>query len=185
MNVIEPVKNKWKGWMIVAVVMGIDPSLTGTGIVVLENNCLVFSDTLETKERGIARLLTLQQELEAKLLEHKPDLVVIEGYAFARSNQAHQLGELGGMIRLLLTQKQVPWIEVPPTQAKKFATGKGNAPKDLILMHVYKRWGAEFSSSDEADAFVLAKIGQAVLGDIKGLTQEQVKIIKAIKKAAA
>ena len=171
--------------MNVSVVMGIDPSLTSTGLVVLENDCLVSSGTLEVKEKGIARLLALQKELEAKLLEYQPTLVVVEGYAFARANQAHQLGELGGMIRLLLTQKQVPWIEVPPTQAKKFAAGKGNAPKDLILMNVYKRWGVEFGTSDEADAYVLARIGQAILGDLKGLTQEQVKIIKAIKKAAA
>ncbi|CEP67860.1 Crossover junction endodeoxyribonuclease RuvC [Moorella glycerini] len=163
-------------------VMGIDPSLTSTGLVALENGNLILHETLEVKEKGIARLLTLQNILERRLFAYKPDLVVVEGYAFARSNQAHQMGELGGMIRMLLTQKRVPWIEVAPTQVKKFATGKGNSPKDIILRDVYKRWGVEFDSSDEADAFVLAKIGQAVLGDIKGLTQEQVKIVKAIKK---
>lgn len=168
-----------------AIVMGIDPSLTSTGVVVLENGNLILHETLEVKEKGIARLLTLQNILQNKLQLFSPSLVVVEGYAFARSNQAHQMGELGGMIRMLLTQKQVPWLEVAPSQAKKFATGKGNAAKELILMNVLKRWGVEFDSSDEADAFVLAKIGQAVLGDIKGLTQEQVKIVKTIKKKDA
>lgn len=166
-----------------AVVMGIDPSLASTGLVVLANGNLILHETLEVKEKGIARLLTLQNILEERLIAYNPDLVVVEGYAFARSNQAHQMGELGGMIRILLTQKRYSWIEVAPTQAKKFATGKGNAPKDIILRDVYKRWGVEFDSSDEADAFILAKIGQAVLGDVKGLTQDQMKIIKAIKKA--
>lgn len=167
------------------IVMGIDPSLTSTGLVVLENGNLILHEILEVKEKGIARLLTLQNILEGRLFAYKPDLVVVEGYAFARSNQAHQMGELGGMIRMLLTQKRVPWLEVAPTQVKKFATGKGNAAKELILMNVLKRWGVEFQVSDEADAFVLAKIGQAVLGDIKGLTQDQVKIVKAIKRKTA
>ena len=68
-------------------------------------------------------------------------------------------------------------------QAKKFTTRKGNA-ESLILIHVFKRWKVEFSSSDEADAFVLAKISRWP-GDVKGLTREQIKIIKAIKKVAA
>ncbi len=166
-------------------IMGIDPSLTSTGLVVLENGNLILHETLEVKEKGIARLLTLQNILEGRLFAYNPDLVVVEGYAFARSNQAHQMGELGGMVRMLLAQKRVPWLEAAPTQVKKFATGKGNAAKELILMNVLKRWGVEFQVSDEADAFVLAKIGQAVLGDIKGLTQDQVKIVKAIKRKTA
>lgn len=164
------------------VVMGIDPSLTSTGLVVLSNSELISSETIGIKEKGIARLLELQNILEGRLFTYKPDLVVIEGYAFARSNQAHQMGELGGMIRMLLTQKRVPWIEVAPTQVKKFATGKGNAAKDLILMNVYKRWGVEFDSNDIADAYVLARIGLAVSGDMKGLTQDQVKIVKAVRQ---
>ena len=164
------------------VIMGIDPSLTSTGLVVLSNSEVISSETIEVKEKGIARLLRLQDILSDRLTNFAADLVVIEGYAFARANQAHQMGELGGMIRMLLTTMRVSWIEVAPTQVKKFATGKGNAAKDLILMNVYKRWGVEFESNDIADAYVLARIGLAVLGDIKGLTQDQVKIIKAIRQ---
>lgn len=166
-----------------AVVIGIDPSLTCTGLVGLENGTLVLHNTLEVKERGVERLLRLESMLQGKLREYKPSLVVVEGYAFARANQAHQMGELGGMIRMLLAKLGINWIEVAPTQVKKFCTGKGNAAKDLILMNVYKRWGVEFQVNDEADAYVLAKIGQAIMGDIKGLTQEQIRVIKAIKKA--
>ncbi len=162
--------------------MGIDPSLTSTGYVVLNNSKLVVSGTIPVKETGIKRLFYIKHELHGLLIDHAPALVVIEGYAFARVNQAHQIGELGGMIRMLLAEGFYRWMEVAPTQAKKFATGKGNAPKDLILMNVLKRWGMEFGSSDEADAFVLAKIGQAVLGDTRGLTQSQLDIIKSLKK---
>jgi crossover junction endodeoxyribonuclease RuvC len=91
------------------------------------------------------------------------DLVLLEGYAYAAQNQAHQIGELGGVIRRMLHKRMQRWIEVAPSQVKKFAAGKGNAKKDLIIMQVYKRWGVEFTNSDEADAFVLAKIGQALV----------------------
>ena len=39
---------------------------------------------------------------------------------------------------------------------KKYATGKGNCEKNLILLSVYKNFGQEFKSDDIADAYVLA-----------------------------
>jgi hypothetical protein len=49
-------------------------------------------------------------------------------------------------------------------------------------MNVYKKWGVEFSSSDEADAFVLAKIGQALLGGNEDLTKYQAEVIDELRK---
>lgn len=162
--------------------MGIDPSLTSTGYVILDKNEIVVNGIIMAKESGIARLFSIKREIKELLVDFSPKLVVIEGYAFARANQAHQMGELGGMVRMLLDEGFYRWLEVSPGQLKKFATGKGNSTKDVILMHVYKRWKVEFNDNNIADAFVLAKIGQSVLGDTKGLTQDQLDIIKALRK---
>jgi crossover junction endodeoxyribonuclease RuvC len=125
--------------------LGIDASLTGTGIAYIINNMLIQKNRLNTKSTGVKRLIEIEDKLKASIDSFAPNLVLIEGYAYAAQNQAHQIGELGGVIRRMLHKSMVPWIEVAPSQVKKFATGKGNAKKELIIMNVYKKWGVEFT----------------------------------------
>ena len=90
-------------------------------------------------------------------------LVLIEGYAFgAKGSSGISLGELGGVTRLALWDEKIPYIEVPPTQVKKFITGKGGAQKDIVLKEVFKRYGADFDDNNIADAFALAQLGRAI-----------------------
>jgi len=60
--------------------------------------------------------------------------------------------------------------------------GKGNATKEKVAVGVYKRWGQEFTTNDEADAFVLAKIGQAYLCGTDGLTAFQKEVIENLSE---
>ena len=87
---------------------------------------------------------------------------MIEGYAFAQASQAHQLGELGGVLRTMLYELGIRVLEVGPGQLKKFASGKGNTKKEQMALAIYKRWDREFATNDEADAFVLVQIGRGV-----------------------
>ena len=170
-------------------VLGIDLSLTGTGVVHLVLGKPVIRVRIESKQKGTARLIEIEEKLKSIINAHPLlDLVLIEGYAYAAANQAHQTGELGGVIRVMLNKKMLRWIEVAPSQVKKFAIGKGNAKKDLVLLNVFKKWGVEFETSDEADAFVLAKIGQALLNDDHdqnnkdSLRQYQLEVIEELYK---
>ena len=164
-------------------VIGLDMSLTGTGVVALRDGKLLENMRIEPKAKGgVPRLLEIEKEITAHLACVKPQLVIIEGYAFARPNQAHQIGELGGVIRRMLVIGGWRYIEVAPKMAKKFCTGKGTAPKEIILQQVYKRWGAEFQTSDEADAYVLAKIGEALLAKERTLTAFQAEVIHELEK---
>ncbi|MDN5324059.1 MAG: crossover junction endodeoxyribonuclease RuvC [Clostridia bacterium] len=163
-------------------VLGLDISLNGTGAVILKNDVIQYHHRFEPKSIGIERLIEIEEYVTDLIETNLLDLVVIEGYAFARANQAHQMGEIGGVIRRRLHKLRIPWIEIAPNQVKKFASGKGNCKKDLILMNVYKRWRVEFQSSDEADAFILAKIGTILKGYTESLNQKQSEVIKALKK---
>ena len=69
-------------------------------------------------------------------------------------------GELGGVIRRALYLQGSTYVVVPPASLKKFAA-KGNAKKDEVRLEVYKRWGVEFETNDEVDAYVLARIAYA------------------------
>lgn len=96
----------------------------------------------------------------------RADLVAIEGYAYARPNQAHQIGELGGVIRHNLWTHGIPYLDVPPSNVKKYATGKGNASKDDVVDAAYRRGGDLYqgSSNDEADAFWIWALASELAG---------------------
>lgn len=102
-------------------------------------------------------------------------MIVLEGYAYARTSQAHQIGELGVVLRVMFHELGLQVLEVAPAAVKKFATGKGTAKKEDMAVAIYKRWKKEFGTNDEADAYILAKIGEAYhLGlYVEGLTAFQ------------
>ena len=162
---------------------GIDASLTGTGVAYLIDKKLQRVSLLASKKIGVQRVVDIEDKLKHHIDACPAGLILIEGYAYAAANQAHQIGELGGVIRRMLHRRNVNWIEVAPSQLKKFATGKGNCKKDLVLLNVFKKWGVEFQTNDEADAFVLAMIGQALLGiDIGYGAQYQSEVISELLK---
>lgn len=92
------------------------------------------------------------------------DLVVIEDYAYSRANQAHQIGELGGVIRLAFHEAQVPFVVAAPTARAKYATGKGTAGKSEVLAAAIRRLGYEGHDDNEADALWLRAMGLDALG---------------------
>jgi crossover junction endodeoxyribonuclease RuvC len=140
--------------------MGIDPSLTGTAIsVVNEDGELQFSQVLHNKFTGPERLIYIRDIVEKVIQNFIPVGIVIEGYAMGAKFGREAAGELGGVLRVLFCQMQIPYNVAAPMQLKKFITGKANAEKDHILMAVYKKFGYEFVTNDEADAYVLARIG--------------------------
>ncbi len=154
-------------------IIGIDASLTATGWCVLDGEH-VDTGRIRSKLKGVERLLEIEGELLKMLTAFNPALVCIEGYSFGSKGMAvYQIGELGGIIRRLLHVHSIPWIEIAPVSVKKFATGKGNTKKEQVIAHVLSRWGVHFDTSDEADAFVLAKIGEALLKGCEGLTKAQ------------
>ena len=156
-------------------ILGIDPSLTATTYCRLGEKTHSFG-TITTKLKGVERLLFIEEQLQTAVTVDKLDLICLEGYAYARPNQAHQIGELGGAIRKLLWLSKIPWVEIAPAAVKKFATGKGNADKNLVLMNIYKRWGVECANDNQADAYALAKIGWELVepSDCLPVFQEQV-----------
>lgn len=140
-----------------------DLSLTATG----------WADThgtgrITVASTGVDRLWELRDEIHDIIAaaQHRfPDLAVIEGYAYGRPNQAAQLGELGGVVRLLLRDADVPCAVVPPSSLKLYATGKGNASKDLVRDCARDRLGLPAGvSSDECDAAWLRAMGLDHLG---------------------
>ena len=66
---------------------------------------------------------------------------------------------------------------------KKFITGKGNAPKEFMLMEVYKRFNEEFRDNNICDAYCLARVGDMIINPNDQLLSYQQEVInKLIEK---
>jgi crossover junction endodeoxyribonuclease RuvC len=121
------------------------------------------SGTFKPKGKGAPRLLDAAAHVAT--LVYRCDLVLIEGYSYSsRASRAHSIGELGGVVRAHLHTMGIPVVEIPPSNLKKFATGKGNAKKDLVLVEAVKRLGYEGSSNDEADALWMLNMARVHYG---------------------
>ncbi len=138
--------------------LGVDASLTSTGLAFLEEKGLATC-TLAPKCRGTERLDWYEGAMTDALRVYRPTAVILEGYAFARPNQAHQMGELGGVLRLLFWRAGLPLYLIAPNTLKKFVTGHGQGGKGPIPLYLFKRWGVTVEQEDEADAAGLAFLG--------------------------
>lgn len=163
-------------------IVGIDLSLTSTGISL--SNCQV---AVSSKYRGIERIADLTDQIFNVMTNAFPVdtvAVVVEGYSFAsRSSHAHSAGELGGVFRYRLWLQGIPWIDVPPTNRAKFATGRGGASKTEVVSSVSARTGLVWSgkgADDMCDAFILEEMGKTVLG--KGQFSWPAKNLEALDK---
>lgn len=157
-------------------VVGIDLSLTSTGIAVIHSDGSVAlqriqskgtnADSLETRHlrlRGIAAQVVNTAD------DEQPDLVVIENPAYSRvGGSAHDRSGLWWMVTSKLIARGHQVVTVPPSCRPKYATGAGGGPnsgKDRVLAAVIRRYPqADVTGNDEADALILAAMGARHLG---------------------
>ena len=144
--------------------MGLDLSLTGTGIVVIDDTpSVVFADTCgfklkrtATVRAKIERMNSIAVKVIKAAREYSVTVIGIEGFAYAAKGAQNDLGELHGVVKsqILLGLNLVPVI-VAPTSARKTVLGKGNFPKKMILDELTKR-GYNVSDHNQGDALVVA-----------------------------
>lgn len=178
--------------------IGIDPSLTSTGIVILKGDDIVESRTLpnNSADNIITRVRKIRDEI-SKEINRMIDsdgrgigynvIASIEGFSYgSKGRSIFDIGYLGWRIREDLVEwsrgTRMKWIEVPPSNLKQYATGKGNAAKEVVMMNVFKRWNEEFDDNNQADAFVLAKIGKTYLEQEDDIAEFQKAAMESIRK---
>lgn len=147
--------------------IAIDASLTNTAVCLYQRDGTYQMKCFGSKPApGLARFWRYR-ELVSSIEQFVPSdaRVFLEGYAFgARGAAILSIAEFGGMLRDVLIDRLCGLTEVPPTVVKLFAAQKGNADKRAMAVAAVKRWGVEFPTDDEVDAFALAKLGACVLG---------------------
>jgi crossover junction endodeoxyribonuclease RuvC len=168
----------------VTIAMGLDLSLTGSGVAVLRSPERVAfsddpaaevytfgergsnSDTLYERIERIERLVELILGVVHNSMEW-PDVVMIEQPAYDQSTgKTHDRSGLWwDVVRSLAKIKAIPVIEVGTSKVKIYATGKGTNRKDAIMAAAIRRYPEiEISNNNESDAAVLAAMGMRLLG---------------------
>lgn len=172
-------------------VLGVDASPRSTGMMVLQPQEGGLKQDMRWCERaiqiegctGIDRGVRQVEVLDEVLVTLAPELVVFEGYAFVFRGAIRQIIEVGTCLRLACMRRNLPILEVAPLQLKKFVIGLGKGKKDMMRLHVFKRWGYENDCDDIVDAFALAQVGLAFLGEKpETWTGKQLEVIKVLHK---
>ena len=102
------------------------------------------------------------------ILSHAPtrhlgNKLAIEGYAFGAKGQVFNIGENTGILKYKLAEYVANDIIVyAPSEIKKFATGKGNANKELMNEAFIEETGSDLSKWFEFDPYT----GQSPVSDI-------------------
>ena len=167
--------------------IGIDLSLNATGLVLLESRVTGPHVIFEQEVKGLGEGIVKKDAIVSKILEEldawEPDRIVVEGYSLGKNmSSTIPLVEIGALLRFGLYMSKRKWMDPNAPQLKKFATGKGNSPKDMVMMHVLKRWGHESKTNNTADAYVLACMGLAHANQLKGVTLDQRTIVGNVKQ---
>jgi len=153
-------------------VIGIDPSLTGTGYAFIDNDGTVADlATIKTETTTddiasrLARFDFILSEFGSAI--DYADLVIIEQPAYSsRSGKQHDRSGLWWyLVQHVVEFQRTPIVEIEPHCRAKYATGKGNAGKDQVLAAVVRRYlSADVEDNNQADALVLAAMGARWLG---------------------
>ncbi len=147
-------------------ILGIDPGLRLTGYGVVDYATLkpVLIDggviRLDDKASLAARLVELDHELDAILIEHKPEVCAVEQlYShYAHPRTAILMGHARGVILLAAARRGVRVEQFAANRVKQSLTGHGHAAKHQMQRAIQDLWKlpAPPEPPDVADALAVA-----------------------------
>ena len=145
-------------------IIGLDPGLgtTGWGIVAKAGNRLshVANGQVKTDPNAplAERLVTLDRELAAVILAHRPDAGAVEEVFVNKNPQSTlKLGQARGVCLLALARAGVPVTEYATRLVKKALVGTGAAEKAQVqAMLGVLLPGVKLAGPDAADALAVA-----------------------------
>jgi len=145
-------------------VLGIDPSLRGTGygiIRVEKSNFTTLAQGTITCPKDWERsrcLAKISQTLREVLQKHPPDICVVEGIFFAQNlKTAIIMGEARGAALAVVAEGGVDIYEIATRKVKQAIVGYGAAQKIAVAKMVQRMLNlAELPAPDAADALALA-----------------------------
>ena len=158
------------------VIMGIDQSLTGSGVVIMAGEKLLYHTVIKSNVTfgdTYHRVHLIAQELVEIAVKYKPTLFRIEGVALQAKGHVADLGGLQHVIiNRLVYGCDMAYEVITPASLKRLATGHGGATKwDMLealpekiqetfsMCYKFGKWGTlkpTGNGFDATDAYHLA-----------------------------
>ncbi len=123
------------------------------------------------------RLVLVKQAVAA--MSADVEFAALEGYSYDSVGRVFELGEIGGVIKVLLLERGIKYVVVPPVILKKFATGTATASKEAMLSACTER-GARPADDNQADAFFLAHVARACVRDV-ATSRREMDVVRYLK----
>ncbi|MDC3250048.1 crossover junction endodeoxyribonuclease RuvC [bacterium] len=153
-------------------ILGIDPGSVKTGYAIL-----TIEPSPRVYEYGIIkapaswpvykRLGKLKSQMDEILKSHNPSVVAVES-VFVHQNvkSALVLSQARGTFLASCSERDMSFLEYPPTTIKKAVAGKGHASKESVRQMICLHLGLEETptSLDASDALAIAWTG-AIFGE--------------------
>ena len=137
-------------------IIGLDLSLTAPGMAMIDG-----IEVLKPKTTGVQRL-TLIRDWVLLGVGARTSIAMLEGYSYAsKFSRAHSLGELGGVVKVALAERDITIGIVEPKLLKKFATDNGNASKGDMLKAALRSGYDDTTDDNAVDAWWLRQFGIA------------------------
>jgi crossover junction endodeoxyribonuclease RuvC len=146
-------------------VLGIDPSLRGSGFAVLDYGNGNSAQIIESATLKLHRKLSMPEclgaignQVDDFLNQHSVDHVAIEQTIYVQNFQTAQiLGAARGAAIAAAAMRGLPIFEYAPLRVKKAVVGKGRASKEQVARTVQNITGTDFELRfDESDAAAVA-----------------------------
>jgi Holliday junction resolvasome RuvABC endonuclease subunit len=158
-------------------VVGIDPSLSGTGIAAVSGSMVIDYygwTTKKTEQKRNSRLSWMKFPAKADERDRvwrtetvagwvsdvvlylqrkyrKDAFIALEGYSFnSRSSRASDIHELCGLIKLHLWREEIPVRIYPPSTLKMAVTGRGDADKGDMKIACFRKFNLEVTEIGSA-----------------------------------
>ncbi|MDR0595354.1 MAG: crossover junction endodeoxyribonuclease RuvC [Puniceicoccales bacterium] len=146
------------------IIIGIDPSLRGTGIAILESRGnrinFIFSKRLSLAPRFsfYGCLGKIFKEVDEIIAKYCPDYAAMEETIFVQNYKiAQTLGSVRGTIIAALMGRGIEICEYPPLRIKQAVTGIGRASKEQVMGTIKNLLNIDREiSTDESDAIAVA-----------------------------
>lgn len=165
--------------------MGIDPSLTKFGVIALDQSGdIVLNRVIKSSPEEVMmlpqrmkRIHDIISQMKEACDSTKPELICVEHYIIGmKSKGTTDRIELGGLLRYVLWREGYRVVEVNQSTLKKHATGKGQRPdagKTPVIVALTHRYGVQFATDDEYDAYGLARMALQIAGFDQPINQSQ------------
>ena len=120
-------------------IMGIDGSLSNTGIAVVNNKKVIemLSVSTNPKDEIEDRIYLLVVNIKELIDKHKPEIVIVEDvFMYINGKTVINLARLNGAILTLCRSLNIKTILYTPSFHKKITSGSGKATKEQTIVEV-------------------------------------------------